>query len=326
MKPSSLFSVPHPASPSCDRNLLLQRQFGVPQAAHLQDKTAGYLLRHLMNQAVKGGRLPRVVGLAKRAAILGADVGAGPASEVPPEVAEAARAGKIKAPWDCKESIRDSGREGHESSKAESDPRRGMRGQLTRKQRDEPSKALDAQEAAAKKRLPHRTVGFGGKVYGVPRGRALRRWRSKGGPLAGPLLSDMRMSLNAARLAGVGVPGPDLGLRGLRGTGERRSRGLGVTGTRERALTAGQNKAGAIPETASACGAPRGGRFARTGREVRSRKRFDVNALRRVGPARATLPAKGLAANPNPPPGRRCFSADHHSLVILAKQIARAAL
>ena len=55
---------------------------------------------------------------------------------------------------DCKESIRDSGREGHESSKAESDPRRGMRGQLTRKQRDEPSKALDAQEAAAKKRLP----------------------------------------------------------------------------------------------------------------------------------------------------------------------------
>ena len=208
-----------------------------------------------MNQAVKGGRLPRVVGRAKRAAILGADVGAGPASEVPPEVAEAARAAKIKAPWDCKESIRGSGREGHESSKAESDPRRGMGGQLTRKQRDEPSKALDAQEAAAKKRLPHRTVGFGGKVYGVPRGRALRRWRSKGGPLAGPLLSDMRMSLNAARLAGVGVPGPDLGLRGLRGTGERRSRGLGVTGTRERALTAGQNKAGAIPETASACGA-----------------------------------------------------------------------
>ncbi|HVI85820.1 MAG TPA: hypothetical protein VNA86_10915, partial [bacterium] len=174
---------------------------------------------------------------------------------VPPEVAEAVRAGKIKAPWDWKKSIRDSGRAGHESSKAESDPRRGMGGQLTRKQRDEPSKALDAQEAAAKKRLPHRTVGFGGKVYGVPRGRALRRWRSKGGPLAGPLLSDMRMSLNAARLAGVGVPGPDLGLRGLRGTGERRSRGLGVTGTRERALTAGQNKAGAIPETASACGA-----------------------------------------------------------------------
>jgi hypothetical protein len=56
-----------------------------------------------------------------------------------------------------------------------------MGGQLTRKQRDEPSKALDAQEAAAKKRLPHRTVGFGGKVYGVPRGRALRRWRARQG-------------------------------------------------------------------------------------------------------------------------------------------------
>ena len=298
MKPSSLFSVPHPASPSCDRNLLLQRQFGVPQAAHLQDKTAGYLLRHLMNQAVKGGRLPRVVGLAKRAAILGADVGAGPASEVPPEVAEAARAGKIKAPWDCKESIRDSGREGHESSKAESDPRRGMGGQLTRKQRDEPSKALDAQEAAAKKRLPHRTVGFGGKVYGVPRGRALRRWRSKGGPLAGPLLSDMRMSLNAARLAGVGVPGPDLGLRGLRGTGERRSRGLGVTGTRERALTAGQNKAGAIPETASACGASaRGAVCAHRSRGPKQETlRREFTSAWRTGARKRKFRADGAAA------------------------------